>query len=455
MQTNEFSELERFAPDPVSFQRAKGLVNLNLWDSLGKNIDSSIFFGTYLGTNGYASFNTSFTPILNLENNPESKPLWTCNCPSFKKPCKHALALSMLAKSFAADFTKTEPPEWIELILKKRNSKPRKKNPKILVENPEEYSKKLRLKIHEVLPGILDLKNWLIDIARIGIIRLYQNQDSEIIFLARRLVDSKLGTLSKWVLELNELKVENTTEIARILARLHSVVYSVIHFEKLPTKYHIHLAESLGMYTTKEEVLQTLPIKDDWYVISIQEKKEAQLIQIKTWFLGLQSKELCYILDFFPAFAKPASGYFPGSIIHAEAFFYPGLIKSRAILSNLSSDNFFEGMQELFSLEKTSIFKSGETLQSFLNSEIALNPLISSIPFVAGGCRFVDFEKNKVTFCFEENTVLGFSALCESDEIAKYSIAASLSEPVHGIFELRRGAIFLIRILDSQGFLLS
>ncbi len=84
MQTVTIEEVQALAPDARAFADAKKLSKVSSWRRLGR--DGDAIWGVALGSKGdaYAVFAKSAAGA-------------QCSCPSRKKPCKHALALLLLA----------------------------------------------------------------------------------------------------------------------------------------------------------------------------------------------------------------------------------------------------------------------------------------------------------------------------------------------------------------------
>lgn len=78
------ADIETLAPDARALNDAKKLTKLTNWRRLGR--DGNAIWGVALGSKGdaYAVFARSAKDV-------------ACSCPSRKTPCKHGLALLLLA----------------------------------------------------------------------------------------------------------------------------------------------------------------------------------------------------------------------------------------------------------------------------------------------------------------------------------------------------------------------
>ncbi|HMY20912.1 MAG TPA: SWIM zinc finger family protein [Polyangium sp.] len=84
MQTITTNEVQALAPDARAFADAKKIAKISAWRRLGR--DGDAIWGVALGSKGdaYAVYARATNDV-------------RCSCPSRKKPCKHALALLLVA----------------------------------------------------------------------------------------------------------------------------------------------------------------------------------------------------------------------------------------------------------------------------------------------------------------------------------------------------------------------
>lgn len=76
-------DAERYAPDRKAFTTSKGIAKASKWDSFGK--DENCLWGDASGSQG------TYSVWVNVRED-----ALDCNCPSRKRPCKHALGLLQL-----------------------------------------------------------------------------------------------------------------------------------------------------------------------------------------------------------------------------------------------------------------------------------------------------------------------------------------------------------------------
>ncbi len=112
--------VKALAPDPASFRNADAIEQAGQLVQLNSSPDGHILFGECLGS-GKSSYTVS------ADFTDESSPAFSCSCPSRKRPCKHALALT-LAKARNRKFTTAALPQPLvdkrEKAARRAESKP-------------------------------------------------------------------------------------------------------------------------------------------------------------------------------------------------------------------------------------------------------------------------------------------------------------------------------------------
>lgn len=90
--TIQSDQVEQIIPDASSAKSAKKLAKFEAWNNISGSTDQWIW-GEIQGSAIYQS--AVFLPELKCE----------CSCPSFKRPCKHALALLFVYTEYQDKFT--------------------------------------------------------------------------------------------------------------------------------------------------------------------------------------------------------------------------------------------------------------------------------------------------------------------------------------------------------------
>jgi hypothetical protein len=156
------------APDSRSAAKARQLANPRHWQHLGQSAggedeDTDALWGECQGSALYQVRVdlTTLTPA--------------CSCPSRKQPCKHALALLLLAVEQPASLDSAAPPEWVTEWLRRRAASRRSPSEeatggaKVTKGASPATAKRAEKRLALVTAGIEQLDLWLRDIARNGL----------------------------------------------------------------------------------------------------------------------------------------------------------------------------------------------------------------------------------------------------------------------------------------------
>ena len=99
-------QVAKLAPDPAALAAGKKLANARVWRDTGH--DERALWGECQGSALY-QVRVDLTDLTAK-----------CSCPSRKFPCKHALALMLMAVADASSITATTAPDWVEEWLARR-----------------------------------------------------------------------------------------------------------------------------------------------------------------------------------------------------------------------------------------------------------------------------------------------------------------------------------------------
>jgi hypothetical protein len=112
--------LHRLAPDTDSLQTARGLVRKKSFSDLGISADATWLLGRCKGS-GKEPYEVS------IDLADAAAPVFRCNCPSRKFPCKHGLGLLLEYMENSGRFTETEPPADLVAKREKKAAREQKK----------------------------------------------------------------------------------------------------------------------------------------------------------------------------------------------------------------------------------------------------------------------------------------------------------------------------------------
>jgi len=355
----------KFAPDTATADRAKKIASTKYWRILAGN--PSIIWGE-CKSNGLTYYKVAFQ---------KSNQAFKCNCASRKYPCKHAIALSVLLTDQPDAFVVTaEAPDWVVDWINKGAP-----TENILTPEAEQAKAVLRQKtfskrLDQMVAGLDELENWLLDTLRQGIASLEQQPYIYWKEMAARLYDAKLGAIGKRIKGIPILIGTAETWPQKVLIELtafYLLIRGLRKMEELPLNIQQDLLAVAGVTTRKEELFQYGQIvKDTWMVLGMVEGVEDNLNYRRTWVLGHETKRYGLILDY--AFGKHpyTTNYNRGNVFVGNVVFYPSNAPLRVALKD---------KQVLDRTIKRIIgFPNFSTFLEFYAQNLAANPWQLSFP---------------------------------------------------------------------------
>lgn len=216
------SLVQALAPDQPSINAAKKLLNPAEWPVLSQSENVNTIWGECQG-----SGSKPYYTMADVADNG-----YKCTCPSRKFPCKHVLALFWLFSDVPGNFTKTDPPEWVNDWLGRRkrtntgekttstddSNKPVNKlntqsTPTEQALTPEEIAKREADKAKRasqnkaktqdsIKQGLIEFQQWVNDQLSHGIVHFLKEDTTKCRKIAARLVDAKAVNLAARIDEL-------------------------------------------------------------------------------------------------------------------------------------------------------------------------------------------------------------------------------------------------------------
>ncbi|MBK9184901.1 MAG: SWIM zinc finger family protein [Moraxellaceae bacterium] len=189
----------QYAPDDSSIKAAKKLAPAHQWQQLHLHLHSDGCFVLWGDISGSAIYNSSI--LLGEKFN------FSCNCPSFKRPCKHGLALLMCyAQQSSAFLQGKDIPEWLQKQLAKHDASTAKKQEKAnaptKVVDEAAQAKRIAAREKKVKAAFNELQQWLNDVIRIGLGQAKNLSYSDFQRVKERLVDGQAAGLVSWIEDL-------------------------------------------------------------------------------------------------------------------------------------------------------------------------------------------------------------------------------------------------------------
>lgn len=321
-------QAEQVAPDANSLKAAKKLSNVAQWNNAGTQDDW--IWGEIKGSAIYQS-------AINL-----AQMKCECSCPSFKRPCKHALGLLIGYTGTPSHFQSTDQvPERVQKWIDKQQKSTEKKQATAENSKPvdlEARQKRLVAREQKVDQGIDALQLWLQDLVRMGLAEARQQSYQLFEQINARLVDAQAAGVVGWLDQLQTaLYVPDWQQRSLFwVGRLALLASLWQRRTQLPEPMQAELKQLVGFNLAPDQ-LAALPIESAvyWAVGS----REGELSQGKgryrrQWLWQADRQQAALLLDF--AFMGAAFS-FPLAIGHAlqlDLQWYPAALPVRARLAD-------------------------------------------------------------------------------------------------------------------------
>jgi len=307
-----------------------------------------------------------------------------CNCSSAQNPCKHGLGLLLFYRDQEDRFkSKSELPA---VINKWQLSKTVEKDPRLLEIAELQKKEKAALtrntnrekRIALMRSGAFRLQEWIQDVLKRGLAELEGQPLSFWEEVQSRVVDHKLGGISRYFIEMQEMIIYDDLWIDKMphkFAWLNQVLSGLQNFDQWKPEWQNELLR-IGGVTTKSSDLQQLPgVEDDWGILHSEEGETDNGGYFrKSWMLGKKTHRLGYQLDYnyqemkFPQLPKPGR-WFSGEVV-----FYPGPVALRFILRKWGT--------ALLNIKELPGVESFSALNAYYLANMQLNPWLLELPVV-------------------------------------------------------------------------
>jgi hypothetical protein len=379
----ETGRIASIAPDEASVKAARRLILPGYWTTLGTN---RVFaWGTVQGSSG-----KPYQVMLDLSSLTAGPLTYRCTCPSRKQPCKHVLALLLIAGDNAGALVRHPEPapfvaEWLQRRAEKSGKAARPKK----APSPGQQEKSAAARRAKIASGLDELEPWLFDLVRQGLgdARLRSRAFWEA--RAARLIDAQAPGIASRLRTLALGGVQRADYNAWVDAALQSLgqidlmVRGFGQIDQLPAPLQADLRTALGWPLRQEELAEEPAVQDRWLVLGRREELvEQQLRQQRIWLLGLETGRFALILEF--AFGNTGfeTSLQPGEAIDAGLVFYPSGTPLRAFARE-SKPVAVGQVSNLTAGLETRPTSAGTALAGYA-AALAANPWLLQYPFLLG-----------------------------------------------------------------------
>ena len=400
------------APDDNTLQRAEQLASPRKWIIAERN--DRALWGESRG-----SSIEPYRAIVDLNG-----PAYKCSCPVKRFPCKHTLALLLMAADGnAQNFAKNTPPQYVIDWLDARDRRitaktvPKTEEQTLKSEASKDKTRTDRLEL--MADGIQDLQNRLLDLIREGIAALDNTPPQYWSEFAARMVDAKVGGVSRRIKSwatLKERYPENWYE--QLLAEMGTLYLFTKAFQKCESLLEALQDDILiqaGMTVKKEDLFLQTGTTDDWLVLGqVKTDEEDNLTSRRVWLMGRESGKIALVLDFAFGNIGFSTAWLNGYAYRAEVVFYPAAFPLRVAVKTV---------------EQTTTFSQIVGFQNFIqflntySTVVAQNPWLETFPVLIAHVipvyyekqfYLVDGEKKQLKLAVDKNEELGWRLMALS-----------------------------------------
>ena len=328
-------QIEKLAPKESTFKAGKKLGVAAKWDSVEQS--QRAIWGSVRGS-GKKPY------LVQIDT---SNIAYKCTCPSRQFPCKHAVGLLLVHCNEQSAFVKAKEPDYVEEWLDKRAKRAEKvdKEEKEITEEEKEKRSSAKAKRQDdklklTQAGVAELKLWLKDLVRIGLLELPKRPPSYFDSMIERMVDSKAPGLGGWVRALKNLPFKDQhiwqDQALEIIAKLFLLIKAADHLDQYSDSEQKAIKGLMGWTYNQKELSadpNCISLKDCWLVLGSHAEMQDDLTITRYWLYGLDSGKDAIIIRFYNRFS--AAEQLPiveGTVIEAELAFYPGFDPHRAFI---------------------------------------------------------------------------------------------------------------------------
>lgn len=364
----KFSEEQvlSLAPDESSKKSGRDLANSSKW--VKREISNRALWGECQGS-GKLPYQTQID-LINIA--------FKCSCPSRKFPCKHGLGLLLLYSRDQKLFTQTSEPDWVIDWLDRRAEREEKKPVKKEKENvdPAALAKRQENRLKRVDDGVSELRLWVQDIIRNGLIDIPGRDPSYFSNVSKRMVDAQAPGLAGMVRSLGNINFFADGwqgAFLNQLVRIFLLIEGFSRLDQLPEEMQTEVKTLIGFIQNQEQLKNETGTRDEWIVLAKRSEKEENLTTERNWIYGVQSKRYALILQFYAKGQLPEVNLVPGSCIDAELVFFKGVNQSRALIKQHKT---------VVSQKEPTGFRSWNEVLSSAAAVYASNPWANSLPAI-------------------------------------------------------------------------
>jgi hypothetical protein len=408
------------APDAASAAAGRALAKPGGWSELGRS-DRAVW-GHCQG-----SGSSPYQVRVSLDG-----PAFKCSCPSRKFPCKHGIALMLLAAD--GKVAVSAEPAWVSEWLASRDERAAAKEERAakVAATPEEAEARAReaaaraeqragQRDDRVRDGIDMGWRWCDDLARGGLAAARAQSGASRI--AARLVDAQAPGLARLVHRFDEALAHPDDWMRRAseaLGRLHLLLAAGRRLDALPEDLAGDVRVALGWTQSRESALAGESVSDRWCVVGRVAEEVDRGVSERTWLVGQRTGRRALVLAFLPGGRRDGEPPLRTDCeFDASMRFYPSRLPLRAIVGETES-------QATGAVAPTAV--AARSISAALDraaEELARQPLLETQLVLVAGTRVVRRAERTILIDAEGRGLLFRAHVPEAILVGLLALSAS------------------------------
>jgi hypothetical protein len=183
-----------------------------------------------------------------------------------------------------------------------------------------------------IVAGAMELRQWLLDTAQLGLAERYGQDPSYWQSLAARLVDAQAGGLANRVRKLGNSFSEPDwqEQVLNQIGELYLITEAFRRVENLPPPLQEDMWALAGVGIPKKTLLSQPGLWDHWAILGQKVSLETRLDTRRTWLYSAEHQRFCLLLEFAVGKRDFEFRGKVGQAVETEMVFYPGAHPLRA-----------------------------------------------------------------------------------------------------------------------------
>jgi hypothetical protein len=297
-----------------------------------------------------------------------------CSCRGRRHPCEHALGLALLGHD-GWQMQEGAPPNWVQDWHHALPVEP--VGVELLSLTDEEVpARRYQQKQESILAGLQELKLWLHDLVRGGLVIARSQPRQNWLRMADRLVDAQASKVAQDIRDLSLIpgKTPNWPEqLLRGIGRLYLLIEGYERFDELPPDAQADLRAAVGWFPSIPQSACHLT-NDRWHILARDIRQQKKQKTQRIWLWGEETNQPALLEKAIYGKEPINTDLLPGMVLDADLVYYPSRTPLR---TQIGATNRREQATKRIPAEGS--FQ--ETMADYAQ-RLALNPWLGAYPTI-------------------------------------------------------------------------